>query len=343
MLFRSANLCKRPNAIFTHMKVLIIRFSSIGDIVLTTPVVRCLKKQLKGAEIHYLTKNVFRTLLVANPYVDRIHSIENDVSEVIAELKNEQFDLVIDLHKNIRSRSVKKKLGVKSFAFNKLNPEKWFMVNFKVNRLPKVHIVDRYFETVEHLGVQKDERGLDHYIPSDEEMDVGTLPEGFRHGYVAFAIGGGHFTKRLPKHKIIEICEELGMPIILLGGPEEVEAAAEIEKHLGGQVLNLAGELSLHGSASLIEQAESVITHDSGMMHIAAAFNKKVISIWGNTIPEFGMYPYMPGHSDRVKIVEVRGLSCRPCSKIGFDKCPKGHFNCMEQIEIDEVVRSVSE
>jgi ADP-heptose:LPS heptosyltransferase len=132
------------------------------------------------------------------------------------------------------------------------------------------------------------------------------------------------------------------MPIVLLGGPDEVETANYIERHLGGQVLNMVGQVSLNGSASLIRQAESVITHDSGMMHIAAAFNKNIVSIWGNTIPDFGMYPYMPDHPERVHIIQVNELSCRPCSKIGYDKCPKGHFKCMEQIDVKAVVRAVA-
>lgn len=321
------------------MKVLIIRFSSIGDIVLTTPVVRCLKQQVKDVEIHYLTKASFKDLLVANPYIDRIHIMEKDVAEVVPALGAEKFDLVVDLHKNLRTRSVKRKLGVKSTAFNKLNPEKWLMVNFKIDSLPRVHIVDRYLETVEHLGVKKDNKGLDHFIPKGEEIEKSTLPASHRNGYVAFAIGAAHATKRLPEHKIIEICDGLGMPIILLGGQDEVETAKRMEESIGGQVLNMVGQVTLNGSASLIQQANSVICHDSGMMHIAAAFQKNIVSVWGNTIPEFGMYPYMPGHSDRVHIVQVKGLSCRPCSKIGFDKCPKKHFKCMEQIDVGEVLR----
>lgn len=328
--------------IFIAVKVLIIRFSSIGDIVLTTPVIRCLKKQLPDVEIHYLTKSSFKGLLEANPYITKLHLLGDEISTIVGSLKVEGFDLIVDLHKNLRTQYVKRKLGVKSVSFNKLNPEKWFMVNMKINRLPNVHIVDRYFEPVEYLGVKKDEEGLDHFIPPSEEIEISTLPESHQKGYVAFAIGGAHATKRLPRYKIIEICEQLGMPIVLLGGPEEVEAAGHIEHHLGGQVLNRVGQISVNGSASLIRQALSVITHDSGMMHIAAAFKKEIVSIWGNTIPEFGMYPYMPRLPHRNHIVQVKRLSCRPCSKIGFDNCPKKHFKCMERIDVAEVVRAAS-
>jgi len=337
-----AKICKRHSAIFAAMKILVIRFSSIGDIVLTTPVLRCIKAQLKEVELHYLTKDSFKELLIANPNVDKVHVLKDDLGETVKALKEENFDIIVDLHKNLRTKYVKRKLGVRSVAFNKLNPEKWFMVNFKMNRLPKVHIVDRYFEAVEHLGVTKDEMGLDHFIPSGEDIDLGTLPKSHQQGYIAFAIGGAHFTKRLPDHKIIEICELLGMPVVLLGGPDDVKTANYIEHHLGGQVLNMVGQVSLNGSASLVKQAESVITHDSGMMHIAAAFNKNIVSIWGNTIPDFGMYPYMPRFPERVHIIQVNRLSCRPCSKIGYDKCPKGHFKCMEQIDVKAVVRAAA-
>ncbi|MFT4762857.1 MAG: ADP-heptose:LPS heptosyltransferase [Paraglaciecola sp.] len=303
-------------------KILIIRFSSIGDIVLTTPVIRCLKTQL-NAEVHYLTKQSFLSILKYNPHIDKIFTIQKKVSEVLRELKKEKYDVIIDLHKNLRTWQVRIGLGFpKTLTFDKINFEKWLMVNFKINRLPKVHIVDRYLKSVESLGVKNDGEGLDYFLPPEES----TKTEG---NYIAFAIGAAHATKRLPREKVLEFCQKINTRIVLLGGKDVAEEGAEIAKQAGTHVQNLCGEISLHASARYLCDAQKVITHDTGMMHIAAAFNKEIISIWGNTIPEFGMYPYYKKGEQKNKFLEVKGLSCRPCSKIGYDKCPKGHFKCM--------------
>lgn len=324
-------------------KILIIRFSSIGDIVLTTPVIRCLKQQLQGSEIHYLTKKSFAGILENNPYVNKIYSIENNVSEVIHELKKENYDHIIDLHNNLRSLQVKLSLGKSSSSFKKLNFKKWLLVNFKINRLPKIHVVDRYLKTVKQLGVVNDNQGLDYFVPEKDELPLSGLPETHRDGYIGFVIGAKHFTKQLPAEKIISICKKINQSIVLLGGKEDVAKGEQIMNAVGEKIYNACGKYNLNQSASLIKKAKKIITHDTGLMHIATAFKKEVISVWGSTVPEFGMYPYLAGTKDgsinspqapgRGTILEVKNLSCRPCSKIGYDNCPKGHFKCMKDIE----------
>lgn len=330
-------------------KILILRFSSIGDIVLTTPVVRCLKTQIH-AEVHFATKKNYHFLLENNPYIDKIHDLDSSTFELISRLKKEKFDYIIDLHNNSRTSIIKLFLGVKSYSFNKINFEKWLMVNFKINRLPNIHIVDRYMKTVEKLDVENDGEGLDYFIPHKDIVEKEWLPTEFQHDYVAFAIGGQHATKQLTTNKIIELCDRINRPIILLGGKEDVkigeaveaffsrlERSAETEKKLSTEfnkkafVFNGCGKFNLNQSASIVKEASYVFTHDTGMMHIAAAFKKYVFSIWGNTVPEFGMYPY----ETRFTIFETPGLNCRPCSKIGFDKCPKGHFKCIQNQKFD--------
>jgi ADP-heptose:LPS heptosyltransferase len=334
-------------------KILIIRFSSIGDIVLTTPVVRCLKKQL-GAEVHFLTKKGFEKILLNNPNIDRVFSIEKKISEIIHSLKAEHYDCVIDLHKNLRSWQVKNALGVKSYSFDKLNFEKWLMVNFKINRLPHTLIVDRYLDTVKDLGVVNDGQGLDYFIPKQDEVDVVQfLKENFTRElppqyfdpksenilpYLAFVIGAAHATKRLPVDKIVEICNGLNLPVLLIGGKEDKETGDAIAMKSTHYVFNFCGMLNLNQSASVVKQAYKVITHDTGLMHIAAAFHKDIIAVWGNTIPEFGMTAYTEG----VENFEVKGLSCRPCSKIGHQKCPKGHFDCMRKQDSQSIILSTN-
>lgn len=328
------------------MKILVLRFSSIGDIILTTPVVRALKVQLQ-AEVHYAIKKEYSFLMKHNPYVDKVHELDQELGELTSSLKKEKFDWVIDLHHNLRTLRVKWALGVKSASFNKLNLEKWLMVNFKVNRLPAVHIVDRYLETTAHLGVVPDEEGLDYFISESDDVPIEWLPEPFRKGFVVFAIGGQHGTKKLPIDRMIELCDKINRPVIVLGGKEDASVGEQIEKFfdrsvsadrerfeaLGKKtiVFNGCGKFNFNQSASLVEKASHVFTHDTGLMHVAAAFQKPVFSIWGNTIPAFGMYPYRT----RFIVLENARLGCRPCSKIGFKSCPKGHFQCMKGIQFD--------
>ena len=305
------------------LKILVIRFSSIGDIVLTTPVIRCLKKQL-NSEVHFLTKKEFFCLLENNPYVHQLHAIENGLEN----LNSLGFDWVIDLHYNLRTSKVKRVLGVPSKSFYKLNIEKWLLTTFKINRLPNKHIVDRFLDTVAHLGVRNDNLGLDYFLAENKSLlNRLELPE----KYVALVIGGQHATKILPIDRLQEVCQQVKLPVVLIGGPEDKSRGEEIAQNQT-EVFNTCGDLSINHSAFLIKHAQKVITHDTGMMHIAAAFKKKIISIWGNTVPDFGMYPYMSDKQS--KILEVKNLSCRPCSKIGYKKCPKGHFKCMNQIDL---------
>jgi len=324
------------------MKILVIRFSSIGDIVLTTPVLRCLRKQLPDAEIHFLTKQVFAPILAANPNVDKIQVLAQSWDTMLHELKEENYDLVIDLHHNIRTMRIKKALNVEAHSFPKLNFEKYVYVNLKWNILPKKHIVDRYMETVSTLGVKPDGKGLEYYIPKEEEVPLSDIPAAHHAGYYGFVIGAALGTKQYPAHHWKKLCEQLDHPIILLGGKEDQAMGEEIAAVDPVKIYNACGKFSINESADLVRRARIIVSNDTGLMHIAAAFQKQVVSLWGNTTPSFGMYPYYgDGIAERVDrpydIVEINKLRCRPCSKIGYKKCPKGHFKCMELIAPETV------
>ncbi len=324
------------------MKILLIRFSSIGDIVLTTPVARCLKQQL-GAEVHFLTKQAFAGLITPNPNVDKVFSLEPKLSQVIPALKAEQYDYVIDLHNNLRSLRVKLALGRPAASFNKLNPEKWLLVNMGLNFIPETHIVQRYLATAKHLGVEYDGQGLDHHIPASESVALEQLSTKLQNGqFIAFVIGATHATKRMPPEKMLEICQNLQLPVAVLGGKSEMAAGQYLAENGGGNTVNLCGQLSIHQSASVIDQSAAVLTHDTGLMHIAAALKKPIVSVWGSTVPQFGMFPLYPEGTQLNTSMEVEGLKCRPCSKIGYNKCPKGHFRCMMDIDVQEISRVLS-
>ena len=313
-------------------KFLIIRFSSIGDIILTTPIMRCLKLQYPEAEVHYATKKSYKTLLENNPYIDKVFVLENGLNQLIKSLQSEEYDYVIDLHNNLRTSIIKLRLGVKSFSFDKLNFQKWILVKFKKNVMPKVHIVDRYMKTVEFLGVRNDNNGLDYFIPEKDKMPLDWLPENFRNDYAIYAIGGQHETKKLPLNKMIELCQTIKLPLVLIGGKEDFEMGENLISAMylpNSKIFNACGKCSLNESASLIQNSKIVYTHDTGMMHVASALKKKVVSIWGNTVPELGMYPYQTDF----EVIENKDLNCRPCSKIGYEKCPLGHFKCMNELK----------
>jgi ADP-heptose:LPS heptosyltransferase len=324
------------------VKFLIIRFSSIGDIVLTTPVIRCIKQQVEDAEVHFVTKKQFASVVNANPYIDKLHILDNNLNDLINELKFEHFDHIIDLHHNLRTLRLKSKLKVPDFSFNKINIEKWLITSFlKIDRLPKNHIVDRYLDTVKLFDIQNDGAGLDFFILPENEVLLNQLPAEFQNGYIALVIGAKHATKQMPDEKLGELCRLINLPVVLMGGKDDKERGDKIAEIAGSNVFNSCGNFNIQQSASLVKQASLVISHDTGLMHIAAAFKKKIISIWGNTIPEFGMYPYVS--NDLNYTFEAKGLKCRPCSKIGYDKCPKKHFKCMNQIPITDIAEKAKQ
>ena len=320
------------------MKFLIIRFSSIGDIVLTTPVIRCLKKQVPNAEVHFLTKEAYRGLVAYNPYIDKIQVLSSSWDLLMHQLQYEAYDYVIDLHHNLRTLRIKKALTTaKSFSFDKLNIQKWLLTALKINRLPDIHIVDRYLATLKDFNVVNDGKGLDFFISEKDKILAKDLPMSHWCGYVGVAIGAALNTKKLTVHKLQELCRGIQFPIVLLGGPEDRKAGEKIASVDDIKIYNACGKFSLSESADLINYAKVVVTHDTGLMHIAAALKKPMISVWGNTVPAFGMGPYYGQSAVSHQLSEVSGLRCRPCSKIGYNKCPKGHFKCMEMQDMDKI------
>ncbi|GGH19924.1 glycosyltransferase family 9 protein [Mucilaginibacter phyllosphaerae] len=307
------------------MKILVIRFSSMGDIIYTTPVVRCLKKQLPDAEIHFLTKPAFKYIYDNNPYVDKLLLLKPTLAETIADIKAEEYDHIIDLHNNLRTAILKLRTGIKSSAYKKQTVLKWLSIKFRLKLVPPTHLVDRYLKAVAFLGVVNDGKPIDYYIKNNYRLSA-LLPASHQNGYVAFVIGATHFTKRMPNVKIISICRQINMPIVLLGGKDVQANGEEIAAAAGTGIYNACGVTTLDESVYLVSQAKSIIGFDTGLTHIAEAFNKPIVSVWGGTVPELlGVQPYM------VKDVLVSGidLSCRPCSKFGLEKCPLGHFKCM--------------
>ncbi|MCY7353117.1 MAG: glycosyltransferase family 9 protein [Cytophagaceae bacterium] len=315
-------------------KFLILRFSSIGDIVMTTPTIRCLKQQVPGAVVHVATKTGYRFLVESNPYVDKVFGLDDSIPDLARQLDAEHYDAVIDLHNNLRTWRLGRAMRpVPTYRFDKLNLKKYLLTAFKINVLPKgIHASDRFLATVERFGVKNDNQGQDYFIPPADEVPPDALPETHRRGYVAYAIGAQQATRQLPLPKMIELCGKITRPLVLMGGNVDEENGRRIVETLKNPLIfNATGKFNFNQSASLIRQADLVYAHDTGLAHVAAALKKRVVFILGNTVIPFGMYPYQ---TEKV-VWEVAGLWCRPCSKIGYDRCPLRHHRCMNDQALD--------
>jgi heptosyltransferase-2 len=331
------------------MKFLLIRLSSIGDVVLTTPVIRCLKTQVKDAEVHYLVAARYKEILMANPYIHAIHTVEQLNYGLIDELKAEGFHAIIDLQNEEASTRIRAELDLPSFILKHRSVQKSIFTSVKLNLLPRnEHVVDRYMRTVASFGVKNDGAGLDHFIPVEQEVTEKDIPASHHLGFIALVIGASFYTKRLPVAQLQDLCASIDHPVILLGGKEDAHAGRQVSAADTVKLYNACGKFSLHESADLIRRSKLVIAPDTGMMHIAAALKKQVIAIWGSTVPALGMWPYygeqhLARQPDMYDHIQVNGLWCRPCTTIGRTECPLGHFKCMKKMDMGEVAGRVEE
>ncbi|MEO1437579.1 MAG: glycosyltransferase family 9 protein [Bacteroidota bacterium] len=302
-----------------------------------------------GAEIHFLCKAAFAQTVRNNPFIDRIWTIDQHVKEVAPALRKEGFDAVIDLHNNLRTKHLQLLLRNRFYAFPKLNLQKWLLCRFGIDRMPKeLHLVDRYFKAVEPLGVQNDGLGLDYYFSSgvnrlSADASNSTLLAALPKTYIAWVLGATHPTKRLPSTKINRVLKQLNHPVVLLGGKDVEQEALGIKSHENGQLINLVGKIKLEDSVAVMAKSALVVSPDTGLMHIAAALEKPMVTVWGNTVPAFGMTPYYSSPIVKHHLLEVPNLPCRPCSKIGYMECPKKHFACMEKQDENKLLKAIQD
>jgi ADP-heptose:LPS heptosyltransferase len=338
------------------MRLLFIRFSSIGDIVFTTPAIRCAKQQIPGVEIHFLTKAAMKAVTIANPYIDHFHYFDKDLQATINQLKACNFDYIIDLHKNYRTYQIQKALGVPSLSYEKLSLQKFLLTKLHLNFMPVRHIADRSLDALSSLGVVNDGKGLDYFIPKETVLKTNRLPDAFESGYIALVIGASYATKKLPISALQKLCHKIPYPIVLIGGKEDEAEGAAVEAINPIKIWNACGKFNLHESAILVKQARTVISHDTGFLYIACAFHKKTVAIWGATSPALQVEPYYPTvqqESKKTLSAEtgltilnknewyynaiVPNLTCQPCSNYGTNHCPQGHFACMQQQDLQSI------
>jgi heptosyltransferase-2 len=307
-------------------KILVIRLSSIGDIVLTTPLLRHLNTACPEAQLDYCTKLPFVSLLASNPRIAAIFTTEL--------LPSGSYDLVVDLQNNFRSRAIVRSLQAGRIVhYSKGNWKKWLLVHFKLNLNGKYRsVVDRYLHSLKKVGISGDRLGCELYPSLHEKGFAAPFLKGGGKT-LAICFGAKHFTKRYPPKQFATLISHLlnkkPLQLLLLGGTEDAPYATEILNILPDRfqsmVTNLAGRSSLMQSAAILERCDAVLCNDTGLMHIASAFGKKLFVLFGSSSAAFGFLPYHTQYD----LFEVKGLSCRPCSHIGLDRCPKGHFRCM--------------
>ena len=305
-------------------KVLIIRFSSLGDIILATPLLRNLKLKYPGISLDFILKRQYQKVLKNNPNISKLYFYEKDkknIEKLISDLKQENYDLVIDLQNNFRSAAITKALDICTYKFNKRTLDKFLLVKFKINNLkdaPQIPV--RYASVIP--GINLEEEGLELIYPDHSSGLIRGKDK-----LIGFAPGSRHFTKMWPKEyyeRLGNLLLESGYNIVLLGGNDDIQICADISGKIPGSI-NLCKEDNILQTAADMKECKAVVCNDSGMMHTACALKVPVMVFFGSTVKEFGFTPYKNSNL----ILENNSLTCRPCSHIGRERCPKGHFKCM--------------
>jgi heptosyltransferase-2 len=333
--------------------ILIIRFSSIGDILLTSPLVRLLRGAYPHARIDFLVKSEYTELVRWNPHLSSIIELKtserDELTILKSKIRNERYDAIIDLHNNLRSRYLRfgSRAGIVR-TVNKRIVRRFFLVNTKKNFYANVlPAADRYLETVKKFGIQDDRSGLELFFPEDVRSSVALSLNNYhlkKHNHVVgFVPTAKHFTKRWLPERFVEfgakLAKKYGAKILIFGGKADIEYCDDIAHLINTQCSasvaeSVAGKFSLLETAATFDHCDLVVTNDTGLMHIASARKRKIVAIFGSTVREFGFFP----QGDNAVVVERNGLPCRPCSHIGLEKCPEGHFRCMKEIQADEVL-----
>ncbi|MEP0985500.1 glycosyltransferase family 9 protein [Ekhidna sp.] len=328
------------------MNILIIKSGSVGDLLLITPIIRRLKTEMDANVFLAIDEN-YHALFSENPYIDQFLSYNEKLTNLRKILTKYEFSHVIDLQNSWRSFRIRKMAGGNHLIFKKQFLKEWIYLKLKINLLSKSHVVDQYFQLVNSIDIKPDHLGIDFYIPEKDEVENNWLPKSHQAGYAALAINAKHFTQKLPTNRLIELCDRINKPIVLVGNKEDLPVANEVEsffKHGTKEqeevieglnkktiIFNACGKFNFNQAASIIKNARWVFAYDNDMMHVASAFNKSLYTIWGNTTPLFGKYPYQ----SKFTVFENNKLSCRPCTLKGFANCPKGHFKCMNEVTFD--------
>jgi len=341
-------------------KTLVLRLSSIGDIILSSPLLRVLRKSAgKDARIDFVVRKEYAELVRYSHHLSIVHEYDVEsgfegLKELAKTLYNEHYELVVDIHDSIRTKFLRAACRSKeTVVVDKRKFERWLLVNMKRNAYDdNLSVAERYIETVEKYGVKNDGKGLEIFIPDSTQFEISGKMAKLKlnefEKVIGICPGSKHFTKRWQKEKFAEVAvkaaKEFNAKVLLFGGGDERADCHFVEDAVTRQVSeknvsDFAGELSLLETAAAMEFCDIVLTNDSGLMHLAAAKQKKIVAIFGSTVEQFGFFPY----GTESKVIENKNLDCRPCTHIGRKSCPKEHFKCMNEISVEEVYSAVKE
>jgi lipopolysaccharide heptosyltransferase II len=339
-------------------KILIIRFSSIGDIVLASSLIRALRMSYPDALIDFLVKSEYAELVRFNPHLSSVITLRTSKMEELTDLRrrigSERYDAIFDIHNSLRSRFLRLFSGAKHVSVvNKRVLPRFVLVKFKRNLYNEVlSVANRYLETAAMYGVHDDGKGLEIFIPDDTASAVLAIMGKYNltryERVVGFAPAAKHYTKRwLPERFVelgIKLAKQERAKILVFGGKNDSDFCGDIAQLINSDLdssaaESLAGKFSLLEIAAALDYCHVVVSNDTGVMHLAAARKRNVVAIFGSTVREFGFFPY----KTKNLVIEQEGLPCRPCSHIGLAQCPKGHFKCMRDINVDRVLSATRE
>ena len=323
-------------------KILILRLSSIGDILLTTPLIRRLDQAFPGAQIDFVVKSQFADLLRTNPHLDKLYTLDAKkgwpaLRKLRRMLRLQKYNLVIDIHNNFRSRCLRRQKNARIVKVRKYKVQRFFLVKFGWNFYRKITPVhQRYMDTVAETGIFDDGRGLEFFPDQGVQNEIDALlnNKGRNPGrlFVCIAPGASFATKKWPPEGFTAVAKKLindfGAQILFLGDSRDAEMTQVINKKLDGAGIDLAGKLTLMQSACALNRVDMALTNDSGLMHLSTALGKPTVAVFGSTVRELGFFPVGP----RAAVVENKDLACRPCTHMGRRRCPKKHFRCMMDI-----------
>lgn len=347
-------------------KILIIRLSAIGDILLATPLLRALRQKHPQAKLDFVVKANFAAVLRHHPEIDHLYALDPvggwaELRSLGKRLQHEHYDVVLDIHKNFRSRYLAYAAKSRRVLRHRKHVwRRWLFVKTKINFMREIPpIYRRYLAAAAPLEIiatpaPGSGRWLELFWSDNEEQEAERALAGNNWQshvpLIGLAPGAGYFTKRWPPEYFGELAAQFlrsGNQVVVLGGPQDVGLAKIVAKSAGSaqklsadadqmrtRFIDLTGALSLLASAAVIKRCQLLVANDSGLMHVAEAVGTPLIAIFGSTTRELGFFPQLATS----RVVENRDLACRPCSHLGYRQCPRGHFRCMREILPAEVL-----
>jgi len=332
------------------MRILVFRLSAIGDIILTSALIRCLKKQIPDCTIDFVVKRQFEQLVSSNPHISTIYTVDSNegfsgLRSLAKNLQTKKYDVFLDIHKNFRSQFVRRKSNPqKIFTYKKHVIKRALLINFHVDLYnPPVPVYKRFILSAEALGIKDDGEKTEFYIDhlAQEKIDGLLATKGAEPlTYITLCPGASFWNKQWPIENLsllaTKIIQQTDKNVVLIGGPKEKELSAQIAS-ANPKVIDLTGKLNLQESAAVLKNTLCTVANDTGMLHLSEALKRPVVGIYGPTARQLGYFPLL----EESQIVEVEDLACRPCTKMGMNNCPKKHFKCMRDINPEHVFNAI--